>query len=33
MDVVEVVDSKIIEAIKTTRCHNKRRSDENIVNF
>ena len=23
MDVVEVVDSKIIDAIKTTRCHNK----------
>ena len=31
MDVVEVTDSNVIDTIKTTRCCNKKRSDENII--
>ena len=31
VDAVEVIDSNIIDAIKTIRYHNKKRPDENII--
>ena len=34
MDAAEVIDSNIIDAIKTIRCPNEKRPDENtIVDF
>ena len=29
MDAVEVIDSNVIDAIKTIKCYNKKRPDEN----
>ena len=31
MDTVEVTDSNVIDATKTTRSHNKKRPDKNII--
>ena len=31
VDAVEVIDSNIIDAIKTIRYHNKKRPDENTI--